>query len=168
MHPTLNVGWLERGRHFPVGDVPASFIARLELLHAHGATQATRGRHDCDLCRLQDQDDEGAWGHAELRAVAADGTRFAAPILVLHYVRVHRYAPPQAFVDAVLRVSLELQWERAAAQDLCVSCGSVMQRLATHDGLVHGTNREPVISVHLRCETCGTVYQRHFPDLSRR
>lgn len=164
--PTLNIGWLEHGHEFATGDVPASFIERLEVLHAHGWTQATRGRHYCDLCPSQDDDDdEGAWGHAELRAVAADGTRFAAPMLVLHYVTAHRYAPPQSFIDAVLRVSLE--WERAEAQDLCVSCGGGMQRIATYDGLVRGSTREPVISVHLRCETCGTVYLRSFPDRAR-
>lgn len=158
--PTLNIGWLEHGHQFPTGDVPPGFIERLALLHAHGLTQVTRGRHDCDLCPAQE--DDAAWGDAEVRAVAADGTRFAAPSLVLHYVTAHRYAPPQPFIDAVLRVSLE--WEHAEAHDLCVGCGSAMERKQILDGFVRGPTREPVIVVYLACPSCGTDYSRTFPE----
>jgi hypothetical protein len=31
---------------------------------------------------------------------------YVSPVLVAHYVTVHRYQPPQAFIDAVMRVEL--------------------------------------------------------------
>jgi hypothetical protein len=41
-------------------------------------------------------------GSAELHVAAADGRVYAAPSLVLHYVRDHGYGPPAEFVAAVL------------------------------------------------------------------
>lgn len=162
--PALNIGWLERGHPFPSGDVPKPFIERLDVLCSHGLTMATRGRHDCDLCVVRDEE-EPVWGSAEVRAVGSDGTRFAAPTLILHYVTVHRYRPPDAFIAAVLRVNLD--WSYAEANDICISCGSGISRTRTRDGLVRGPNREPVVVVYFACEGCGTAYSRHFPVPSK-
>lgn len=162
--PTLNIGWLERGHDFPTGDVPPQLVARLAVLRAHGATQQTRGRFPCDLCPPHDWDEDESWSSAEIRAVSADGTRYAAPSLVAHYVAAHRYAPPQAFVDAALRVSIP--WERAVAEDLCMSCGGSMSRVRTIGGLVRmeGAIRMPGMAVRLACTGCGTHYSRMFPE----
>ena len=40
-------------------------------------------------------------GNGEIWVKARDGITYIAPILILHYVSEHHYAPPQAFVDAV-------------------------------------------------------------------
>jgi len=64
----------------PTGEVPAAFVARLAQLVEHAGTHATRGMHHCDLCPPS-EDDEHPSVHAELRAVRAEGTRFAAPSL---------------------------------------------------------------------------------------
>lgn len=40
-------------------------------------------------------------GSAEI-AVATSATSFAAPDLILHYVRTHGYRPPAEFIQAVL------------------------------------------------------------------
>jgi hypothetical protein len=41
-------------------------------------------------------------GTAEMRAYGEGGGGFAAPTLIYHYVAAHQYAPPDAFVRAVL------------------------------------------------------------------
>ena len=46
-----------------------------------------------------------ALGDAEIRVIADNGTWLIAPTLVLHYVVSHRYCPPRAFIDAVVRAS---------------------------------------------------------------
>ena len=156
---TLNVGWLDGAHPFPQGEVPAGFSTRLGVLIEHGRTQETRGLHYCELCP---NDEHSPWGSAEIRAVGVNGTRFAAPTLIHHYVIEHRYTPPRPFVEAVLRVSVE--WEEAIVRDLCMSCGEAMQRTRRIDGLVRGGNNEPVFVIHLACASCGTTYSRAFPD----
>ena len=45
----------------------------------------------------------GTTGNGEIRIDANDGITYVAPVLILHYVSEHHYAPPQQFVDAVLK-----------------------------------------------------------------
>ena len=42
-------------------------------------------------------------GNGEIRVTGEDGTVYAAPTMIAHYVAEHHYLPPQEFVDAVLR-----------------------------------------------------------------
>ncbi len=162
--PTLNVGWLEKGHLFPSGVLPAAAVERLRQLVEFGATNATRGMHFCDICPAAN-DDSGAWGHAEIRVVGADGTRYAAPTLIHHYVAVHSYRPPQPFLDALMRAA-ELRWEVARERDLCLSCGGALRRTGINKGLVQiiDGKREPVLAVAFDCDTCGTRFSRSCPD----
>jgi hypothetical protein len=166
--PTLNVGWLEQGRFFESGVVPQVAVARLGLLVDHAATNATRGMHFCDLCPAGSdgpRDESRVWGHAEIRTVGADGTRYAAPSLVHHYVAVHGYRPPQVFVDALLRAA-DLTLEAATEGDLCLGCASPMLRTreckATRIAEGVGT---AVIVITLACDACGTRYDRTQADV---
>ena len=107
----LNVGWLESGHGFPVGEPPGGFRDALAELCARNLHAQTRGWHECDL-----RDDEelespstinvdgrqAMLGSAEIRVISENGTILAAPNLVLHYVDRHRYLPPTEFVEAVL------------------------------------------------------------------
>lgn len=159
--PTLNVGWLERGQPFPTGDVPAQLASRIALLVEHAPTQATRGLHFCDLCPGADEIAK-PHGSAEIRAVAADGTRFAAPTLVHHYVAVHHYLPPQAFLDAIARTA-SLTREDAWARDLCLACGTTMKR----EGAPFRIEDADFTRIHcqpMECTGCGTTYVREWRD----
>ena len=162
--PTLNVGWLEKGHPFSSGVLPTAAVERLRQLVELWATKATRGMHFCDLCPAAD-DDSRAWGHAEIRVVGSDGTRYAAPTLIHHYVTVHGYHPPQPFLDALLR-GADLRWEVARERDLCLSCGASLRRTKIDKGLVQiiDDKREPVLAVAFDCDTCGTSYSRSSPD----
>ncbi len=89
----LNIGWLWPDKPVPQGDVPLAFIRGLSVLFTKQVMQ-TRGWQSCPFC-------DSASGSAEVRAIGADGTVYCAPALVLHYVTVHCYEPPQEFIDAV-------------------------------------------------------------------
>jgi hypothetical protein len=126
---------------------------------------ATRGIHFCDLCPPAEHSASSvvsarARGNAEIRVVGADGTRYAAPTLLHHYVLVHGYGPPQEFVDALMR-SAHVAWATAKAEDLCLGCGSPMRRTGSAPATYGG---ERVTCVSLDCETCGTSYQRRWPS----
>jgi hypothetical protein len=157
---TFNVGWLAHGHTFRMGRSPKAFVERLTLLTTYALTQGTRGVHKCDLCSPGDPDldDDSMYGHAEIRAVGDDGVRYAAPMLVLHYVVKHQYLPPQCFIDAVLRVA-DVSWRHAQANDICLSCGSAMIRVNT-EHTFNPEEREPVVVARLDCNSCGTAYSR--------
>lgn len=109
----FNVGWLGTGHDFPTyeGDPDPEFMRNLITLAADHSTNATRGIHGCDLPHRDETEnyqDDAVYGdrtlflgHAEIHLVAADGRWLAAPTLVVHYVRDHRYQPPEEFVEAV-------------------------------------------------------------------
>ena len=115
----VNVGWLDSAHPFVRGSVPDGFAARLRSLERQPANQ-TRGFHVCQFCdfgpvvansdqialsaRLQHWQEAKALSSAEIRVFGRDGTVYAAPMLIRHYVEVHGYQPPKEFVEAVMEM----------------------------------------------------------------
>jgi hypothetical protein len=110
----INVGWLDADQPFSVGEVWPGVVEALVLLCREGVRR-TRGVHRCPLCLVeigQDwpprsnviADDRGEYlvGSAEIRVAGPGGVTYAAPDLVVHYVRAHGYRPPDEFQAAVL------------------------------------------------------------------
>lgn len=122
----LNAGWLDASEPFSTGAVPPEFLDRLFELAQH-PVNLYRGYHICNICPSEDVtytlspgglrmrefppacavvSHRGAEatirGNGEVRVAETNGTRWAAPALVFHYVTAHQYRPPQGFVDAVL------------------------------------------------------------------
>lgn len=111
--PALCVGWLDPMHQFTAGACPRDARDRLVAL-ARTPSNVMRGYHLClfcsppreDMLRVEDPNEQGcfAWlGHAEIWVEGADGTRYAAPTLVVHYIDEHEYLPPRDFIDAVRR-----------------------------------------------------------------
>jgi hypothetical protein len=102
-----NIGWLAADHGFTRGDVPAPLLAKLVLLAVHRTVQQMRGFHYCGFCDQEDIaiEDGGVTtllGSAEIWIPAADdGSYYAAPDLIVHYVSRHGYRPPDAFLDAL-------------------------------------------------------------------
>lgn len=109
----LNVGWLEVGRPYAKGVVPAVFVEKLEAVRRVQWMNVCLGVQACDLCTGE----EVAEGNGELRIPGEPGVAYAAPFLVAHHVTAHGYRPPRAFVDAVLAVDLDA-WARARWPDV--------------------------------------------------
>jgi hypothetical protein len=107
----LNVGWLSHEQAFERGPVPSEFILALEQL-VEKPLNLYRGSHICEFCpeppvTLRDgmrwiSPEPGTTGNGEVRVRDRLGTTYVAPVLVLHYIRVHNYIPPQAFIMAVV------------------------------------------------------------------
>ncbi|PRQ09410.1 hypothetical protein ENSA7_08680 [Enhygromyxa salina] len=85
-----------------------------------------RGNHVCTLCSelhdtflILDGGPKMLLGAAELWVPSLDySVIFVAPNLVYHYVSEHRYAPPNAFVDAVLGAEVAYkQWDPRAESE---------------------------------------------------
>jgi hypothetical protein len=106
---TLNVGWLDKGHEYSTGDVSESFVDRLWMFCRVFAAH-TRGCHPCRFCQkpspgstlVQRNNEELGLGSAEIRVFGKNGTVYAAPNLIYHYVTAHHYRPPDEFIQAVL------------------------------------------------------------------
>ncbi|WP_433534496.1 hypothetical protein ACQPZK_20190 [Micromonospora sp. CA-249363] len=106
----LAVGWLDSSEPFPTGACPRDVRDRLVRLGAE-PVRLMRGYHYCQFCpaavepaRVVPTDDrprDVAQGNGEIWLTGADGTNFAAPALIGHYVEEHRYLPPESFIEAV-------------------------------------------------------------------
>jgi hypothetical protein len=146
----LNVGWLESGHNFPVGDPPGGFLDALAELCAGNLQAPTRGWHECDLCDDEDLEspctvdiggNQVKLGSAEVRVISEDGKILSAPNLVLHYVDRHRYLPPAEFVEAVLaRREVSLRANRLST----LPSSSATGHLGNHASRLRRTFREPV------------------------
>lgn len=106
----VNVGWLDGERDFARGDVPRKFVARLRRfcrVRVHeGQAVYSCNLADCPGLAAGAQGDDAIaaeLGSAEIRVFARDGTTYAAPDLILHYVCAHDYQPPAEFIAAVMR-----------------------------------------------------------------
>lgn len=101
----LNVGWLDATRPFPTAEPSAELVETLWRF-SRVSVAPTRGLHACELCseKVCVEEREGVrllLGSAELRAIAPTGEIHAAPDLLYHYVRKHRYRPPDEFLRAL-------------------------------------------------------------------
>lgn len=94
----LNVGWLSKDHPFTKGKLPISFHQKLDKVIQHDRVMETRGSHPCEFC------DSHVSGNGEIWVRGRNGTIFAAPVLILHYIKEHDYLPPQSFIDAVERL----------------------------------------------------------------
>ena len=114
--PATNVGWLDEGHGYPMGPVPRAFVETLSGLCRVGVLPM-RGVHYCDLCTpkrerrsyadlvstvVQSSAGDYYVGNAEIRVPRSNGVPYAAPNMVIHYVVVHGYCPPEGFIEAVL------------------------------------------------------------------
>ena len=108
----LNVGWLSSSHSYLRGDSGEKFVAALERLAAL-PVNLYRGSHLCEFCPPPPKKlspggipmlvpPPGTTGNGEIRVTDAAGITYVAPVLVFHYVVVHEYLPPQAFIDAVI------------------------------------------------------------------
>lgn len=109
----LNIGWLSPDYEFPTGEVPASFLETLTRL-SRSPINCCKGFHHCEFCPrpVRTKTAVGlpcyavnfdSTGNGEIHVPGLDGITYAAPLLILHYIAVHKYQPPQAYIDAVMR-----------------------------------------------------------------
>jgi hypothetical protein len=113
--PPINVGWLDKRFPFPTGTTSDEFRVRLAVLCESHLVHLHRGSHGCEFCtedKLYTPTFDPTYGPGRRLVRAAhgngticvthDGVSYAAPALIIHYVREHNYLPPEAFVQAVL------------------------------------------------------------------
>lgn len=92
------IGWLGAASNYSRGEVSRVFFEKLKLLvHHRFEPMAFAGVHQCELCQF-----DGPCAAGNL-FVPDDNRIFVCPELVVHYIATHRYRPPTAFEEAVMR-----------------------------------------------------------------
>ena len=89
----LAVGWFGTSKPYPMGAVPAGFLAKLEPFCAPQNRLSHPRPVFCPLCKHTET--------GEIR-VMGDDDIFAAPALIYHLIANHQYQPPASFIQAVL------------------------------------------------------------------
>ena len=109
---SYNIGWLGRdysnGKYpdYSKGEVSEQFVDKLwEYLKYQ--VNICRGLHDCELCTneahiLEHKGERIKVGYYEMRVFSKTGKVYAAPSMILHYIKEHNYKPPKEFIDAVM------------------------------------------------------------------
>lgn len=96
------VGWLNPLFPFDTGDVSPELISKLRE-HCTNPFQPMRlrGYHDCEF-KLDESTECKATGLKNIWIPSANGYLYVAPEMIVHYIEVHSYRPPEEFVHAVL------------------------------------------------------------------
>ena len=91
------IGWLENGHDYPLGAVSLDVFTKLEALLVDPWQPAFAvGSHPCDLCAYSPE----KRGTKNVFVPGAERV-YVAPELILHYMNVHGYRPPDEFCRAV-------------------------------------------------------------------
>lgn len=108
-HPqVLTIGWLAKDKPFTKGKIETELTEKLKLLTKSKATaNFYRGNPYCRLCDADFRPDAGL---GEIWIPYTDKMVFAAPTYIYHYVDAHKYLPPQKFIDAVMQVDMNSDW----------------------------------------------------------
>jgi hypothetical protein len=114
-----NIGWLDKEHSFCTGKVTHDCIKKIRHVIA-GSTAVNvhvnniRGIHPCNLCgedaiKIEGRRGEIFLGSSEIWLPTNEGY-FASPSMILHYIEDHDYLPPQQFIDAVMLMNMEKQF----------------------------------------------------------
>jgi hypothetical protein len=101
-----NVGWLDVAHPFARKRAEDDVLERV-WQHTAIAIAESRGYHPCALCGLpgpviaERHSERRMLGAAQIRVFGSTDEIFAAPNLIYHYMAVHDYDPPAAFLDAL-------------------------------------------------------------------
>jgi hypothetical protein len=133
-----NVGWLSRDHAFEK-EQPSDVVLQKLWQYCKLTVGASRGWHCCDFCgdedgiTLQFGAEFIRGGTSEIRVFSPNGTVYAAPNLIFHYIAAHNYKPPQEFLSALLEGVCPPD---AAYLDLLESHGLEWQEATILDGPV--------------------------------
>jgi hypothetical protein len=118
----LNIGWLDSAHEYPKSKASAVFVEKLtRILNAgdrfNARVNQIRGVHPCNLCSQRIFNNPFI-GSCELWLPAKAGdVTYAAPSMIIHYIEDHDYCPPQEFVESVLQLSLDMDFNAQQLYD---------------------------------------------------
>jgi DNA gyrase/topoisomerase IV subunit B len=105
----LAVGWLGKYDEFTKGPLDRELIRALERVNTWQPPNAPAELHFCPFCPPE----ENVRARDRALFIPGDGVLYVAPWSILHSMRKHGYAPPPAFVQAVLKSPSQVEFHAA-------------------------------------------------------
>lgn len=117
----FNVGWIDVKTRFPTGEVPVRFVELLRKIICearegdfNALVEPIRESPSCEICGDLKLQDSRGWliPNAELW-IPADNKMtkvYASPVTILHFVEIHKYQPPQEYIDTVLNLDTSFKF----------------------------------------------------------
>jgi hypothetical protein len=128
-----NVGWLDKKHQFPTGTVEPGLLQKLKELifksyegSCNILVNELWGSDECPICgqakiKIFVGDDYFDLGSAELWIPNSEARNrehyFATSGLIIHYITDYHYQPPQEFIDAVLKLNSDSDFEGQSVRD---------------------------------------------------
>jgi hypothetical protein len=126
-----NIGWLHKAYEFKVGEINLAFLNKLKelILNSNRATcdvlvDRLRGSCQCPICgenelKISNGNNCFLLGSAEawIPDNKLEGHYFATFGLIIHYIEKHKYQPPQDFIDSVLALNINADFNAQSVQD---------------------------------------------------
>jgi hypothetical protein len=75
---------------YPEGEVPEGFLEKLKEVESKGEKVLSFGVHVCEYCQSAESSSE---------LIVGD---YIWPDMLAHYISVHRYKPPEEFVNFIM------------------------------------------------------------------
>ena len=108
------VGWLSDRNQYETGSLPSQLVERLRSYVSRCPESieelcwpVAAGPHTCELC--------GSFGASLNFGLPSERVLFVCPEMILHYVEVHEYRPPEPFLRALEKAPLPGTPEYASA-----------------------------------------------------
>jgi hypothetical protein len=118
----FNVGWLDHLHDYAKGVVLYSVKAKLRQVMINGQdVKHIRGIQPCTICCASQSyvgtsGVQRVLGMSEIWIPSWNGIIYAAPSLIIHYIDVHYYQPPQEFLESVEILDLDSAWTRQVTE----------------------------------------------------
>ncbi|MQA18806.1 DUF7919 family protein [Rugamonas rivuli] len=117
MRDVKNVGWLNIGEKFSVGEVPSELILKLKILASGRVAlkplvEPIREMPFCEVCGSVELKGEGGkfLPNAELW-IPSGNCIYASPIIIIHFIEFHNYFPPLEFISAIRSLDLNFNFD---------------------------------------------------------
>lgn len=91
----VNIGWLDTP-DFPKGEVDPELVQKIKNAET---VERYRGSHSCPFC--------GNYRSSTNKEVKGVDKTYIFPEMLAHYIEVHKYLPPQEFLDAVSKMKVK-------------------------------------------------------------
>ena len=109
------IGWLDSANPFLQGNISPTFVDKLIKILNRERVNLLRGIKKCPLCSnivYAEGFNKGTLGISQIWVPDMHNSNivYAAPDFIIHYVKDHKYCPPQEFIESVMAFDLNSDW----------------------------------------------------------
>ena len=98
------IGYLSIDEEFEKGEVSTGFLTKLDVFWNEGVTSGALGHHECEFCIDEGNYENRGLSNEEKELVDRENkVRYLFPQMIFHYIKKHKFKPPQQFIEFVMK-----------------------------------------------------------------